>query len=315
MTNTLAHHTSRLLANALTLPIRFYQLCISPMFPGSCRFTPTCSQYAVEALRLHGPVKGLWLAVKRVARCHPWGGCGYDPVPRPASATIPVIDIHTHSPHPSPTAITSLSPWKHEAIKDEPGFFSVGIHPWDTADLPADWAEKVREALSSPRVIAVGECGLDRLKGADPERQEEIFRHHIALSEAAGKPLVIHLVKETDRFTHILKSHTGSRPWIIHGFRGKPQMLRQLLHTASNHPLYISVGEKFNPDTVCQIPSDRLLIETDESQMTADQILANVAAVRGESPRSLAATVNTNSLRLFPALSGATGDLAHKENL
>ncbi len=65
----------------LILPIRFYQRFISPLTPPSCRFTPTCSQYAVEALRKHGPIKGLWLAVKRVLRCHPWGGSGYDPVP------------------------------------------------------------------------------------------------------------------------------------------------------------------------------------------------------------------------------------------
>ena len=63
------------------LPIRFYQRCISPLTPPACRFTPTCSQYAVEAIRKHGPFKGFWLAVKRISRCHPWGGSGYDPVP------------------------------------------------------------------------------------------------------------------------------------------------------------------------------------------------------------------------------------------
>ncbi len=61
--------------------VKFYQLGISPLIPHSCRFTPTCSQYAVEALRKHGPVKGMWLTIKRIARCHPWGGSGYDPVP------------------------------------------------------------------------------------------------------------------------------------------------------------------------------------------------------------------------------------------
>lgn len=65
----------------LSLPIHFYRACISPMLPPSCRFTPTCSQYALEALRKHGPFKGLWLTVKRLLRCHPWGGSGYDPVP------------------------------------------------------------------------------------------------------------------------------------------------------------------------------------------------------------------------------------------
>ncbi|MDD6889774.1 MAG: membrane protein insertion efficiency factor YidD [Bacteroidales bacterium] len=72
---------SRAVSLLLSLPIYFYRYCISPMLPASCRFTPTCSQYALEALRKHGPVKGLWLTLRRIARCHPWGGCGYDPVP------------------------------------------------------------------------------------------------------------------------------------------------------------------------------------------------------------------------------------------
>ena len=67
--------------NILILPIRFYQKCISPLTPPSCRFTPTSSQYAIEALRKHGPFKGLYLAIRRILRCHPWGGSGYDPVP------------------------------------------------------------------------------------------------------------------------------------------------------------------------------------------------------------------------------------------
>ncbi len=65
----------------LLLPIYFYRVCISPLTPPSCRFTPTCSAYAVEAIKKHGPVKGLFLAIRRILRCHPWGGSGYDPVP------------------------------------------------------------------------------------------------------------------------------------------------------------------------------------------------------------------------------------------
>lgn len=71
----------RLLTFLLILPIRFYRACISPMFPPACRFTPTCSEYAIQALRKHGPIKGLWLSIRRILRCHPWGGNGYDPVP------------------------------------------------------------------------------------------------------------------------------------------------------------------------------------------------------------------------------------------
>lgn len=62
-------------------PIRFYQGAISPHLPAACRYQPTCSQYAIEAVRKHGALKGSLLAVKRICRCHPWGGSGYDPVP------------------------------------------------------------------------------------------------------------------------------------------------------------------------------------------------------------------------------------------
>ncbi|MDR2682540.1 MAG: membrane protein insertion efficiency factor YidD [Dysgonamonadaceae bacterium] len=63
------------------LPIRFYRVCISPFTPASCRFVPTCSEYALTAIQKYGAFKGGWLAIKRISRCHPWGGEGYDPVP------------------------------------------------------------------------------------------------------------------------------------------------------------------------------------------------------------------------------------------
>lgn len=71
----------RALAWLLCLPIVFYQRCISPFTPASCRFVPSCSEYAKQAIRKHGPFKGLLLAVWRILRCNPWGGSGYDPVP------------------------------------------------------------------------------------------------------------------------------------------------------------------------------------------------------------------------------------------
>lgn len=69
------------ISRVLILPIRGYQKYISPLLPPSCRFTPTCSQYAIEALRKHGPIKGSLLTIWRLLRCNPWGGSGYDPVP------------------------------------------------------------------------------------------------------------------------------------------------------------------------------------------------------------------------------------------
>ena len=78
---TLLHGLRKLVIWLLLLPIYFYKGAISPLTPPSCRFTPSCSTYAIEALRKYGPFKGLYLAVRRILRCHPWGGSGYDPVP------------------------------------------------------------------------------------------------------------------------------------------------------------------------------------------------------------------------------------------
>ena len=77
----IVRYVSKALAFLLCLPIVFYQTCISRLTPPSCRFTPTCSEYAKQALRKHGPIKGLYLAIWRILRCNPWGGSGYDPVP------------------------------------------------------------------------------------------------------------------------------------------------------------------------------------------------------------------------------------------
>ena len=105
----LCHHSiimvSSWVIHALTLAIRVYQLTLSPALTflsgpaGGCRFTPTCSQYATEALRRHGALPGSWLAAKRICRCHPWGGCGHDPVPergtRPVASPDPSAAGHS----------------------------------------------------------------------------------------------------------------------------------------------------------------------------------------------------------------------------
>ncbi len=75
------HCLVQVLTWLLLLPIRFYQTVISPYTRPSCRFTPTCSEYAKQALIKHGPIKGMALAIWRILRCNPWGGSGYDPVP------------------------------------------------------------------------------------------------------------------------------------------------------------------------------------------------------------------------------------------
>lgn len=71
----------KLPANFLILLIRIYQVTLSPFIGRSCRYTPTCSNYGIEAIKKYGAIKGSWLTFKRILSCNPWGGSGYDPVP------------------------------------------------------------------------------------------------------------------------------------------------------------------------------------------------------------------------------------------
>jgi putative membrane protein insertion efficiency factor len=76
----------------LTVPIKIYQWIISPALPKTCRYYPTCSEYAIEALKIHGPFKGLILGTKRILSCHPWGGHGHDPVPPKGTPLVQIFN-------------------------------------------------------------------------------------------------------------------------------------------------------------------------------------------------------------------------------
>ncbi|MCF4165848.1 membrane protein insertion efficiency factor YidD [Zavarzinia compransoris] len=93
---------SRLLARILSLPVLVWRYLISPAMPPACRYMPSCSEYALEALRVHGPVRGSTLTVRRLCRCHPWGGHGYDPVPprrSPGHSPSPASSKGGGAPH------------------------------------------------------------------------------------------------------------------------------------------------------------------------------------------------------------------------
>ncbi len=74
-----------MLRKLFVIPVKLYQFCISPFFGASCRFEPTCSNYAIEAIDMYGVIKGVGMAIKRISRCHPMGGAGYDPIKEKSS--------------------------------------------------------------------------------------------------------------------------------------------------------------------------------------------------------------------------------------
>lgn len=199
-------------------------------------------------------------------------------------------DIHTHNPSRRDNAIISGSPgqvarWSRLWPDAQ---FSAGIHPWDTAALATSeelepQLQLLEQTAMLPQVTAIGETGLDALRGAPLDTQEEILRRHIAISEKLGKPLILHIVRAADRLLHIRRSllPTLSQPWIWHGFRGKPRFAQQFLSLATEaSPAYISLGANFNPATARAVPADSLLTETDDSPVGIDEVRRRIDIAR-----------------------------------
>ncbi len=182
---------------------------------------------------------------------------------------LPYLDIHTHSLDAGPGAIINL-PFGADIPAE--GAFSMGIHPWDTGAASVADIDLLAERAKSDRIVAIGECGIDALRGAPIERQKEIFLIQADLSETLRKPLIIHAVRTHAIIAELRRSLKPSQRWIIHGFRGKPQLARQLLAAGCD----ISLGEHFNPDVPPIVPKGRLYAETDCSAMPIERIRAMI---------------------------------------
>lgn len=181
-----------------------------------------------------------------------------------------IRDAHTHNLL-SADGIISVNP-------DFTGFdpsrhYSVGIHPWLTAgeDITR-LVGKLAETAGHEEVIAIGETGIDHLRGGDQQIQENLFRQHIELSERLSKPLIIHNVKGLDTILRLNKEYNPGQPWIIHGFRDNSRVAAQL----ASRGIYLSLGERFNADVPSAIPPSLILAETDESDMPIESIAARI---------------------------------------
>ena len=178
-----------------------------------------------------------------------------------------LIDLHSHR-HEAADALLSLSP--REAIAATRPC-SVGIHPWDSAHVTHDEVALLDRAARQPHVLAIGETGLDALRGASLPEQMALLEHHIALAERVDKPLIIHLVRALEPLLKVWRAtrpHTV--PAAIHGFRGKPAMARQLLDAG----FWLSFGPRFNALSLAVTPVGRRLFETDDTGVPIVDVLA-----------------------------------------
>lgn len=182
---------------------------------------------------------------------------------------FPRLDIHSHNNNRAYNAIINISP-EDDILPDI--YYSIGIHPWSTHLATPSMLDALTQKAHNKQIVAIGETGLDALKGGNIETQTELFKFHIKLSEQVGKPLIIHAVKTFPQIINLKQEHSPRQPWIIHGFRGKPELAKELL----KHGFFISLGEKFNKETASIIPEDRLFYESDESPLSIKEIIAHI---------------------------------------
>jgi TatD DNase family protein len=182
-----------------------------------------------------------------------------------------LIDIHTHKSSAAGTSAIyniPLADVETFLASDMQAQFSTGIHPCFIDDFADEWLEKMKRWLNDSRFVAIGECGLDKNSVTPLEKQIEIFEKQIALSEERKKTLIIHCVGRFNELFELKKQLNPQQKWIIHGFRGKPQMAKQALKAGC----YLSFGEHFNPESVRITPPEKLFVETDESELSIEEI-------------------------------------------
>lgn len=180
-----------------------------------------------------------------------------------------LCDCHTHNLQ-SRSGIIAIEP--ADAVIMPEFFYSVGIHPWSCGEVKDEDFEKLELIASNTQVVAIGECGLDRLRGVDLAVQAEIFKRHISLSENLNKPLIIHNVRCTSEILALRKNLHAKTPWILHGYRGNAETAKRICDAG----IMLSFGDKFTPGVPESIPQEMLFVETDMSQKPIDGIISAV---------------------------------------
>lgn len=210
-----------------------------------------------------------------------------------------IIDIHRHaSPEHGIETLQNL--FEEFGRAERPGYYSIGLHPWYFGDSDAEikWEELVR-SIYLPGVMAIGECGLDKLRGASWSVQLNLFRRQIRLANFVGKPLIIHCVKAWSEVMQLLEEEKVEVPVIFHGFQKQEALARQLVEKG----YYLSFGKALERkpvrDVFSKLPLERLFLETDDSEVDIHQIYEWAAEASGIAINSLALQIKQNARQVF----------------
>ena len=176
-------------------------------------------------------------------------------------------------------------------------YFSIGIHPWDS-DLQLATPE-LEKIIHHPNCLAVGECGLDKLKGPDLEIQKKVFISQLDLAVKFQKPVIIHCVKAFDELVVACKQYHSKIPLMIHGFNKSQQMLIQLLDKGFSIALHSSFFNR-NDVEFLKIPLEKIFLETDDNNLLSiDEIYKKASFCFQISQSDLKEKIYTNFTTLF----------------
>lgn len=182
------------------------------------------------------------------------------------------------------------------------GVYSVGVHPWHVGrDTWERDVATVRQALENPRVAAIGEAGLDGCCEVPMGLQRQAFEAEVRIAQERGVPLIVHLVKALDECIAVFRDNALSKPFVLHGFRGSPEMAKQLMDWGG----CISFGAAvLRPSetlkaAVRSVPVERLFLETDEADCGIEAVFAAAARIRGDEPAELVRALQRNARSLF----------------
>lgn len=204
-----------------------------------------------------------------------------------------IRDIHTHDGTLHSDAIISVAP---ALFHPTPGlYYSVGIHPWDSNDVDDNTLQLLTQIVHHNQVVAIGETGIDRLRGAYVEQQKKLLILHITLSEQVKKPLILHVVRGIDTILSLYNQYRPQQRWIVHGYRGNETTARQLLDKG----IELSYGEKFNPQAIIATPLEKLWIESDNSNCSIDLIYNHIAHIKNIDTESLEKSIAERAAKLF----------------
>ena len=205
-----------------------------------------------------------------------------------------ILDIHTHRLDAT-AALIAVDPRHFNALSG--CWYSVGFHPWHGIDALTDEDYcQLERCARHPQVLAIGETGIDTLRGADLPTQTQAFVRHLVLAHELGKPVILHNVRATQQ---ILTARRDRRlddvTLIIHGMRGNAHVASTLLTAGC----YLSYGPRYNAEALLITPLDRLLIETDDSDIPITTVAAQVASTLHLTAAQVKTLATDNAHRLL----------------